>query len=63
MIYLCKELDPNIPILLVDFSEDQIHGLPEAQVIIKNLRAIGSLILSVLKNIFTNKKGGNKNAQ
>lgn len=52
MIYLCKELDPNIPILLVNFSEDQIHGLPEAQVIIKNL------ILLVLKNIFTNKKGG-----
>lgn len=38
MIYLKKEIIPHIPILLVDFSEDQIDGLPEAQIIIKTLK-------------------------
>lgn len=44
MILLSEKIDPNIPILLVDFSEDEIQGLPEAQVIISNLKKLKTKI-------------------
>lgn len=44
MIYLSKEIDLEIPILLVDFSKDEILGVPEAQEVISNLEKLNTKI-------------------
>lgn len=44
MIYLSKKIDLEIPILLVDFSKDEILDVPEAQDVISNLEELNTKI-------------------